>query len=189
MSADHYVYGLFRPDTGLIFYVGMGKRSRLRMTLYYGNEPKLAICKEHGAECVVVKDGLTREDAHDLERALILAIGREPHGPLVNRTTGGGSSYEMSEAARAKMSAAKLGKTSPRKGAVLTAETKARCRESALRRGAAQTECAKGHPYTEGNFRVRANGQRRCLICAREYEASHPRPSGWERQRQSSVGE
>jgi hypothetical protein len=27
-SGDCYVYGLFRPDTGRIFYIGMGKNNR-----------------------------------------------------------------------------------------------------------------------------------------------------------------
>ena len=37
---------------------------------------------------VIIRDGLTRDDAEQLERLLIAAIGREPHGPLFNGNGG-----------------------------------------------------------------------------------------------------
>lgn len=99
MERKHYVYALFRPDTCEIFYIGMGQgkrfndhvKNRKRGRSYKDN----LICKiidDLGYPDIPVfflGDGMTREEACDLEIALIYAIGRHPHGPLVNKTKGG----------------------------------------------------------------------------------------------------
>jgi hypothetical protein len=41
-----------------------------------------------GFEPPIVRDGLTGDEAEQLERLLIAAIGREPHGPLLNANGG-----------------------------------------------------------------------------------------------------
>ena len=96
---DCYVYGLFRPDTGAIFYVGMGRngrawshqRSRKKGKSHKDN----IICKcidELGYNEIPVvffREGLSRQEAIALEITLIQGIGRRPNGPLVNVVRGG----------------------------------------------------------------------------------------------------
>jgi hypothetical protein len=94
-----YVYGLFRPDTGQIFYVGMGRGERAwqhQATRKRGRGHKdNIICKMiddlgySDIPVVILREGLSQQEAIDLEIALIYAIGRHPHGPLVNATKGG----------------------------------------------------------------------------------------------------
>lgn len=95
--SDFYVYALFR-ENGVPFYVGKGRGDRLA---YHGRgfqkntkSHKTAIIRGmqmRGSEIIRAKlhDGLTEPIAHEYERALIQAIGREPYGPLVNLTDGG----------------------------------------------------------------------------------------------------
>jgi hypothetical protein len=121
MERKHYVYALFRPDTCEIFYIGMGKglrfadhvRKRKRGRSYKDN----VICKliddlgYPDIPVVIVRDGMTRKNACDLEMALILSIGRHPHGPLLNKTAGGDGGLDPCPEVRAKIAAAFKGKT------------------------------------------------------------------------------
>ena len=112
MRADFYVYILFRPN-GHPCYVGKGKGYRWRAH-YRGktrHNPHLrSIIINAGDEipCVIIRSSLTEEEAFEIERAFIAAIGRrEDGGPLVNLTDGGeGRSGSVATAeAREKMSA------------------------------------------------------------------------------------
>jgi hypothetical protein len=167
----YYVYALFRSDTGTIFYIGMGSGKRVHLSALCGNGnpfKQRVISKCGEVIPVIVKDGMTMEDANDLERALILAVGRHPQGPLTNLAAGGEGCSDPSEQTRdlmslrakernrnspweakrkarmadpevrAKMSAAKKGKPSPRKGAVLSEETRAKI--GAANKGRIQSE-------------------------------------------------
>lgn len=99
MKDDFYVYGLFRHDTGEIFYVGKGRGDRIAE---HGgksdkvNKWKFAIirkAKDAGQDVMRIKihEGLTNSDAQKIERRLIKEIGRANigSGPLVNMTDGG----------------------------------------------------------------------------------------------------
>jgi len=126
---SHYVYALFRPDTGTIFWVGMSAGDRIRSHRWRWRD-------EFGPDIpfVILRDGLSETEAAELETALIYAIGRHPHGPLRN-VHKGGTGYgtkghvirdtEAEMARRARMSdpdvvdklrAAKLGKPGAKKG-------------------------------------------------------------------------
>lgn len=132
---EHYVYILFR-ETGIPFYVGMGKGRRWLdherpASLAKGKTYKDAVCKKvlaRRAEIPKVKvaEGLSEKDAFEIEKQFIAAIGRHPVGPLSNMTDGGDGGRMIpevcariaaslrgrkpSDAARARMSAAKKGK-------------------------------------------------------------------------------
>jgi hypothetical protein len=91
MLNDFYVYVLF-DAFGVPRYVGKGRRNRWlmherssdpkefieRTWLMLGEIPKIK-----------VRENLYEADAYETEIALIAAIGRSPHGPLVNMTNGG----------------------------------------------------------------------------------------------------
>jgi hypothetical protein len=130
MSGNHYVYALFRPDNGLIFWIGMSEdRGRIRMHRHRWRS-------EFGDDIpfVILREGLSATEAADLETALIYAIGRQPDGPLRNVHKGGTGYGRKShvihdfdaEARRrdrmsdpdvvAKLRAAKLGKPSAKRG-------------------------------------------------------------------------
>lgn len=119
-SKKYYVYGLFRPDTCSIFYIGMGQEQRAWWHQTYRKRGRShkdnIICKvidDLGySECpvVIIKDELTKQEAIDLEIALIYAVGRHPNGPLVNKTAGGDGSLDPTDELRKKLSISHLGK-------------------------------------------------------------------------------
>lgn len=102
-----YVYIYFRPN-GVPCYVGKGCRSRWIKHERDCHNPHLAaIIRVAGGELpkVKIREGLTHDEAIEIERAFILAIGREPYGPLVNQTDGGEGmeGWSPSQETRAKM--------------------------------------------------------------------------------------
>jgi hypothetical protein len=96
---DYYVYGLFRPDNGQVFYIGLGRGDRAwqhaakrRRGRSYKDNVLCQLIDDRGYPCVpvvVLRNHLTRDEAAALETALIYAIGRHPHGPLTNAQDGG----------------------------------------------------------------------------------------------------
>jgi hypothetical protein len=93
---DYFVYLLLRPDTKIPFYVGKGSGRRIssHFTDERGNSHKANIirqAKAEGKEILGIKlaTGLTEKQAFALEVEWIAKIGREPSGPLVNKTPGG----------------------------------------------------------------------------------------------------
>lgn len=86
-----YVYALFRPDNGDVFYIGASsreKRIREHLANFSGKKGKMVKAflqlgyKE--IPMVVIRDYLNVEDAAMLETQLIGALGRLPYGPLTN---------------------------------------------------------------------------------------------------------
>jgi hypothetical protein len=108
---DYYCYALFRPDGGGVCYIGKGKGRRV-----FQSAKMRAFIVANGGEIPVVKlrTNLTELEAHETERALIAAIGREcDGGPLLNASTGGASGnsgVKASPELLARMSAARKGK-------------------------------------------------------------------------------
>lgn len=138
-----YVYCLFRPD-GTPFYIGKGSGTRIAdhyKTCRHDGSHKaniIAAALAAGTEIPAVKlvGGLTEDAAFEIEKAFIKAIGREPHGPLVNKTDGGEgpSGRTFSEKTRRQMSETKRGRPSPRKGAVLSESTREKLRNAHIGR-------------------------------------------------------
>src|ERR1700731_458275 len=88
---DFYVYVIFRPD-GSPCYVGKGCGVRWKAHRRRSHTWRLEkIIKKAGGELpiVLVRTGLSHEQALEDEIAFIKAIGRSPAGPLVNMTDGG----------------------------------------------------------------------------------------------------
>lgn len=71
MSRDYYVYLHKTADTGVVFYVGKGVKSRLNETRDRSTE-WCKMVEEHGFIPEVYLDGLTSDESHYKERELIL---------------------------------------------------------------------------------------------------------------------
>lgn len=119
IRSDFYVYVLVR-DTGVPFYIGKGRGKRWGQHAIEARSGRrgyrqhiIRDMQARGVEMPKVKlhEGLTEAVAHEYEIALIAAIGRHPHGPLVNQTDGGegASGHKATLETRAKQSAKRRG--------------------------------------------------------------------------------
>lgn len=107
MDSDYYVYILFR-ESGLPFYVGMGKGNRWEAHEMRAHQKRthkdrlISAMRENGPSLPKVKilEGLSKNEAFAVEVAFIAAIGREPNGPLINQTSGGDGVPGLSEETR-----------------------------------------------------------------------------------------
>ena len=84
-----YVYIHYRKDNGKPFYVGKGTNRRA-----WGANPRTeqwhTIVENHGYDVSIFKDGLTDDEAFELEKQIISQIGLEN---LINGDEGGKGSY------------------------------------------------------------------------------------------------
>lgn len=119
---DYYVYILFRRDTGEPFYVGFGRRRRWLVHEQDARRPVrqrdknthkrhiILIMLNAGLDVPKIKvaENLSFEQAKEIERSFVAAIGRWPNGPLTNKTDGGDGG-KLDEQARQKIAAARRG--------------------------------------------------------------------------------
>jgi hypothetical protein len=115
MSLDYYVYAYLRTN-GTPYYVGKGIGNRAWKRNRHFPPPK------DRTQIVICETGLSEIGALAIERRLIRWYGRKDNhtGVLRNLTDGGdgSSGFHHSEDAKRKMSVAKKGKPSNRKGAI-----------------------------------------------------------------------
>jgi hypothetical protein len=123
----YYVYEHYKKDTDQIFYVGIGKKEdgkyqRSKSTAKR-NPHWHSTTKKHGFYSKIVFESESREDVCSKEIELILKYGRKDlgTGPLVNKTTGGEKTFEMS-----KDSVAKIIETKRKNGSMEKIAQKAR---------------------------------------------------------------
>lgn len=137
--AGYYVYAYLRKKNDTPYYIGKGKNKRA-----WNKEHKVVVPKDNH-RIVIIESNLTELGAIALERRLIKWYGRKDNntGILRNLTDGGeGMSgailsdehkekirsslvgKEYSKERRRAMSESKKGKTSPRKGVILSDEIK-----------------------------------------------------------------
>jgi hypothetical protein len=67
MSRDYYVYGWFNNDWGVYFYIGRGKGDRYKNTHNRSKAFKTVVSRWN-CEPIILKDGLTLEEAEFLEQ-------------------------------------------------------------------------------------------------------------------------
>jgi hypothetical protein len=117
---QQYTYSHNKPD-GTPFYIGKGSGNRAHKgtrNIYW----KRVVAK-YGYEVQILAYWKTHKEALDHEKLLISCF-KDMGIKLANFTDGGEGCENPSEETRLKMSLAKKGRTSPRKGAVLTNEQK-----------------------------------------------------------------
>ena len=98
----YYVYEHYKKDTDQIFYVGIGKMEDGKYQRADSNIKRNphwhSTVKKYGFDSRVVFESKSREEVCNREIELILKYGRRDlgTGPLVNKTTGGEKTFEMS---------------------------------------------------------------------------------------------
>lgn len=159
---EFYVYEHWRPDKDVCFYVGKGRKKRVRALHRKENKhhtrisaklARLGLC----VEVRLVQGGLTEEEAFALEVSRI-AFWRGAAVDLVNQTDGGegASGVHRSDEFKAKVSAAQKGKPKPgRRGLLHSAEHRAKIsaglkgREVSAETRAKISAAQKGKPRPE----------------------------------------
>lgn len=139
-----YVYVLFTPWDAQPCYVGKGTGNRAhhhnRHGVLHKNEHLAAIYARATGPLpvIILRDGLTEEQALEAERALIEAIGRLDlgTGPLCNQRDGGEKTSNFSHETKAKISTIA-------KASMNTPEAKARVAANSIRRGMSEETKAK----------------------------------------------
>ena len=125
---NYYTYAYLREDK-TPYYVGKGKGNRAFLTKRVGAKPP-----KDKSRIIYLKQNLTEEEAFKHEIYMIAVLGRKDLGTgiLHNRTDGGEgtSGFIHSKVSRRKMSVAKKGKLSPKKGKPLSKETKRKMSEA-----------------------------------------------------------
>lgn len=99
------VYAHIRKDTDQIFYIGIGKNKERAHSQTNRNKHWKRIVNKVGYEVVILKEGVTWEEACNLEKSLIKEYGRRDLGvgTLVNMTDGGEGIENPSEEVRKKL--------------------------------------------------------------------------------------
>lgn len=129
-----YVYQHRRKDNNSLFYVGKGHGSRCTYRVGRNAEWNRIVDSAGGFVSEILIGGLTEEGALLLEMERIDQC-RRLGLTLANKTHGGEGVCGLvhTDETRRRMSAAKVGKTSPRKGAILSCETRQKI--SAIQKG------------------------------------------------------
>jgi len=119
-SSDYYVYVKFLPWDGTPCYVGKGfgnrayvHEARAKAGTHNNRHLVRIISKAGGAlPTIIIRSGLTNDEAINIEMAFIRAIGRFPVGPLANMTDGGEGSvgFKHSDEAKEKVRVANTGR-------------------------------------------------------------------------------
>lgn len=92
------VYQHRRLDKNEVFYIGIGSTKKRAYTNSNRNSHWKSIDKKTKFEVDILIEGCTWEQACEIERGLILDIGRFDLklGPLVNQTDGGEGNFKLS---------------------------------------------------------------------------------------------
>jgi hypothetical protein len=168
-----YVYKHIRKDTNEVFYIGIGKTKRRPTDKNNRNDRWTKLVNKVGFYAEIIEDGLTWQQACELEIKLIKQYGRRDlnEGSLVNMTDGGdgfvGTHSEETKAKlkqryvspelRKKLSELKKGKSTgrfgslnPQYGIPMTDEQKQKISAS-----------KKGKPLSENHKRALSESQKK----------------------------
>lgn len=95
MENQWHLYRHLKPD-GEVFYIGIGKKRYRAFSKHDRNTHWHNTVNKYGYEVQILKTKLTKEEACELEIALIVWYGRKDTGTgnLVNMTKGGDGTHE-----------------------------------------------------------------------------------------------
>ena len=135
MRSDFLVYVHTRLDNGEPFYVGKGTVKRIRRTTNRNQHWKRIVNKCNGFDSIIIKSGLTEDDAFQLEKDTI-AEYRIKNINLCNYTDGGDgpSGYKHTDGCKLKMSELAKGRPAPNKGCKTSEAAKEKMRMAKLGR-------------------------------------------------------
>ena len=135
MRSDFLVYVHTRLDNGEPFYVGKGTVKRIRRTTNRNQHWKRIVNKCNGFGSIIIKSGLTEDDAFQLEKDTI-AEYRIKNINLCNYTDGGDgpSGYKHTDECKLKMSELAKGRPAPNKGCKTSDAAKEKMRIAKLGR-------------------------------------------------------
>lgn len=139
MSNNWYVYEHIRLDKNIVFYVGIGNKNEFGRAYEFNFLKRSVFWKriyqKTEIRVEIVKTGLNKFEASNLEKELIKKYGRYDlnEGYLVNLTDGGDGilNCRRSDETRKKLSIKKMGSNNPQWGKKQSIETK-RKRSEAL---------------------------------------------------------
>ena len=142
---SYYVYAYLRTEGYSPYYVGKGREGSWR----HASKFHSVVLPKDKERITIIKEGLTNEEACELERLLILMWGRKDKGTgvLRNRTDGGEGTpgRVFSEETKEKIRQKALGRKSARKGVVLPQEVKDKVSKSRKGKGLSNTNATR-HP-------------------------------------------
>ena len=89
------VYQHRKLDTNKVFYIGIGKTSKRATSTHHRNNHWKSVVAKYGYEADVLIDGLSWQDACEVEAGMIESYGRSDKGMgcLVNQTDGGDGAF------------------------------------------------------------------------------------------------
>jgi hypothetical protein len=167
MHSDYYVYILFR-ETGVPFYVGYGRNGRWldhekKAKRTSENKPALNVIRKmlkgrDDIPKIKIAEGLGFDEANALEVVWIAAIGRRPHGPLVNQTDGGGGSPGLADEVRARLSEIAKNRP-PRAGWKMSEEQKAALSKA---KTGVKLRAPRSAEYRQKQSKVQTGKKRKC---------------------------
>lgn len=176
------VYRHRRLDNHEVFYVGIGKTKKRAYSNGSRNTYWKNIVSKHGYNIEILAEGLSWEDACELECFLIEEYGRKDlgTGQLVNMTDGGDGVKGHSPEAIKKIKATHIGRVQSKEEIakrVASNTGKKRTKETKRK----QSEAAKGRVFTKEHIKnlsishlgqVPANAKRvKCISTGIEYES------------------
>lgn len=147
---NFYVYFHKNKITNEIFYVGKGKNNRAYVKDNRGNHYNNYIKKFGEPSIEIVKDGLTNEDALELEIFYIKKFGRKElnDGCLVNSTDGGEFGvlgYKHTHQTKEKIRVSRVGKVGNNKGL----KWKLKIDRTGIKRGKYKQRIDKGKNFSD----------------------------------------
>jgi len=177
---EYYVYKHIRKKDGSTFYIGKGKEDRLESDKGRNIHWKRVVEKDNGFDSEIIKDGLSEDEAFDLEVKLISEIGLDN---LCNMTEGGGGGNTRKSYTPAEMelylkrkSEAQTGKISYWKGKKRPAHSD---KMKQLVKEGVYKDNGKWSPTDETKQKMSEAAKRRtisrvvCEFCDKELPSSH----------------
>ena len=168
------VYQHRRLDTNEVFYIGIGKTSKRATSTHHRNNHWKSVVTKYGYEADVLIDGLSWQDACEVEAGMIESYGRSDKGMgcLVNQTDGkdGGFGVIVKEETKEKIRQFQLSLNKKGKpGRVQSEETKEKIRlTSTGRKHTEETKAKMRKPKPDKTNYSKPKKKIECPYCGKQ---------------------